>query len=100
MTVAVTNWYDGFKVTDASADVGPYTVLGGRYALMASATWGGGTVTLQALMPDGSTYINIASPLTADGAQLVDLPPGSYKLDIVTATAVQASLVRVPFRAA
>lgn len=96
MTVAVNNFNDGFTFTDASADVGPYYVLGGRYAFAASATWGGGSATIQVLMPDGTTYVSIAVALTADGSQLVDLAPGMYKIAIATATAVMGYFVRVP----
>lgn len=66
-----------------------------------NATWGGGSADLQMLMPDGTTYVSVlAATFTADGAKIVDLPAGTFKIVITTATAVQGSLVRVPFRAA
>jgi len=94
--MAATGTGDGFYLTAVSADVGPFTVLGGRYALMLSGTWGGGSATLQALMIDNTTYINVATAITADGATIVDLPPGSYKLDVATVTGLLGGLFRVP----
>jgi hypothetical protein len=89
---------DGVAFTGATVDFGPFTLLGGRYAFGTSAP--DTTIALQVLMPDGTTYQNAATPIAAAGFQTYDLPPGSYKFDIVTAAAVQAFLVRVPYRAA
>jgi hypothetical protein len=94
--MAETSWSDGFSFSAESTDVGPYPLLGGVYAISMAATWGGGNVALQQLMPDGSTYLAILTAFTADGSALVDLPPGTYKLAVTTATALQGSLVRVP----
>lgn len=96
--MAVSNWNDGFTFTGISADVGPYTVLGGRYAMAVSATWGGGSATLQVLLPDAATYLTVLTAFTADGSALVDLPPGKYKIAVATATALQGFLIRVPTR--
>jgi hypothetical protein len=98
--MALTDWDDGVSFTGLSADTAAFYVLGGRYAVAVDATFGGGSVTLQILMPDGTTYVSILPAFTAAGAATVDLPPGSYKFDIVTATAVQGFVVRVPYRAA
>lgn len=98
MTVAIKDFQDGFSFTGGSADVGPYKVSGGRYGVGVSATWGGGTVTLQCLMPDGSTYVTAASAFLADGVAVVDLPAGMYKAAIATATAVQFFLAPIPMR--
>lgn len=84
--------------------------LGGRFLFIASATWGGGSAKIQALSQDGSTYVDIfgafdatdaeqnvaINTLTANGALVLDLPPGSYQLTIATASAVYASVARVP----
>lgn len=98
--MAATDFGDGFSFAGISADVGPYNILGGRYAFAASATWGGGSATIQVLMPDASTYVSVAAAVTADGAQLVDLPPGRYKIAVATATGLMGFLLRVPYRAA
>ena len=89
---------DGVAFTGATADFGPFTLLGGRYAFGTSAP--DTSIALQVLMPDGSTYQNASTPVAAAGFQTFDLPPGTYLFDIVTTAAVQAFLVRVPYRAA
>lgn len=99
---------------NASADVTGLTVgIGGRYLMEVSGS-NFGSVALQKLASDGSTYVDIEAvyeeadgtggtavthslvTFTANGAQLVDLPPGAYKLAISSATAVYAVLTRIP----
>lgn len=73
--------------------------LGGYYAISVLATWNSsGTVTLERLMPDGTTYVAVGASTTfsANGSVVVQLPPGQYQWTIATATAVYASAVRVP----
>src|SRR5579859_3012038 len=98
MTIGFNN--DGTAQTGLSATTAGFYLLGGRYAFGVNATWGGGNAQLQVLMPDGTTYIAAAASFTADGTAVYDLPPGTYKLAITTATALQFFLVRVPYRAA
>lgn len=87
----------GVKITDGSADY-DFTLQMGRYMLVATATWGGGSLALKALAANGTTYVAVkdingsAASLTADGTILMDLPGGSYRLDVTTATAVYATL--------
>ena len=94
----------------AAATFGPILLDGGCYQLAAKATWGGGNLILQQLLPDGVTYLTLwgkpqtsATPntavgsLTADGALIFEnLPPGSYQLVYATGTALYAALTRVP----
>lgn len=94
---------ESFSHTFAAAGVfGPLLVTGGRYLLQAhSASWGGGSLDVQVLGPDGSTYVSVsplygASHLTADGAIYYDLPPGTYQFDLATTTAANVNLARVP----
>lgn len=85
-----------------SALPGPFTLKGGRYMVGCIGT-GFGTVTLQALLPDGTSYSgvpNIAgsvSAYSANGWQTFDLAPGQYKIVIVTATAVKVQASSVPY---
>ncbi len=53
--------------------------LGGKYAVAVIASTYG-TVTLEALGPDGSTYLTALTAFSANGISNVDLAPGSYKL--------------------
>ena len=92
----------------AAGTCGPIILEGGRYQLSAHATWGGGNLKLQQLLPDGSTYFSLfgqpstATPttwvgtLTADGVLYFDLPPGTYQVVVTTATASYFNLTRVP----
>lgn len=81
-------------VSNASATGNGMTFVGGRSAFIAEATFGGGTVKLQAQSPQG-TWIDVSGgSLTANGFVLLDLPPGQYRANIATATAVYAWLVR------
>ena len=85
--------------TNQAADVSGVSVeFGGRYLLVASATWGGGNIKLQILGPDGATYLDLPSAtLSANGTLTVYLPDNAVvKLDITTATAVYAALRRCP----
>lgn len=69
---------------------------GGRAVFAVTATFGGGTVKLQMLGPDGSTWIDVADgSLTAAGTKVVEVPVGQVRANVATATAVYASLQRV-----
>ncbi len=102
--MAFTDFKDGVSFSALSATPAAFYLLGGRYAFCVTATFGGGNIQLQILMPDGTTYIGASAAVTtsagAAGCQVVDLPPGTYQIAITTSTAVQGSLIRVPYRAA
>jgi len=91
---------DGLAFTANTDNPASFTLLGGRYDFATSATFSGGNIGVQVLMPDGTTYLAVHTALTAAGTVVLDLCPGTYKINIVTATSVQAFLVRVPYRAA
>jgi hypothetical protein len=94
--MATKDYRDGFKFTEASATQGPFAILGGLYAFMAGASWNdSGTVTLQILMPDGTTYVDVHEPFAADGYTTFDLPAGTVQVAIETASSVQAALLPV-----
>lgn len=86
--------------TGLSADSSSFSLAGGVYAFAVKATWGGGSADLQMLMPDGSSYLSVlAAPFTADGDTILDMPSGTYKVAIATATAVQGGVWPVPVSA-
>ena len=74
---------------------------GGRGQFAAAATFGGGSVALEFLCPDGSTWAAVKDingttvSLTAAGGQVFDLPPCPIRAAVVTATAVYAAANRV-----
>lgn len=102
MTVAVTDYKDGFLVTgavSASSPFGPFNLLGGKYMMTVTAP--STSAALQMEQPDGS-YAAVGSSTnftTSAAAVVVDLPAGSYKV-ICTSTAFAFSLIRIPTRRA
>lgn len=85
-------------LSNASATGSAVEWKGGKTLVTAEATWGGGTVKLQVSTPNG-TYVDMTSPavsFTANGAIVVDLPPGLYKGNVATATAVYMYLISIP----
>ena len=89
---------DGQLFSNISASTAAFSLDGGLYGIDATATFGGGSVKLQKLLADGSTYLSVSSgtDFTAAGYQTVNLPKGTYRLTITTATAVYASIARIP----
>lgn len=84
-------------LSNASATSAGATWLGGKGVFAATATWGGGSVSLQYLGPNGSTWITPTSgALTADGGFVFELPPGQIRAAVVTATGVYARADRIP----
>jgi hypothetical protein len=89
---------ENVSFSNFSASTSAFQLRGGLYAAAAKATWGGGSVKLQALGPDGSTYTSVSSGtgFSADAYATAYLPPGQYRFTIATASAVYASVTRVP----
>ena len=103
MTAVTLDYKDGFTLSDVAAGtLGPFTLLGGKYVLTCTATFGGGSVDLEMLMPDGTTYglIGTSHTFTAAGYVTVDLPPGTYQVVGATASAIYFACARAPYRAA
>ena len=84
-----------WTLSDASATSDPFALKGGLYGVDVSATFGGGSVTLQRLAPDGSTYVTALTAFTAAGYKTASLPPGTYRVSIATASAVYVSICAV-----
>lgn len=86
--------FSGISLTTAA-----FELNGGVYVLSAVATFGGGSVAVEMLLPDGTTWggVTNGSLAAAGTSDPLYLPPGQYRIAIATATAVIASLSRVPF---
>lgn len=80
-------------LTNASATSSAAEWPGGRGVFQAVATFGGGSVTLQYLGPDGATWLAAGSDTTlaANGGGVFNLPPGRIRAAVATATAVYAA---------
>lgn len=89
---------DAQSFTNISANTAAFPLKGGYYMVSAVATFGGGNVELQALGPDGSTWLSAPTPLKLTAAGMIAgyLPPGQYRFTITTATAVYCSAAGVP----
>ena len=78
--------------SNISATTSAFTLPAGNYGVTVSATFGGGSVTLQRLAADGTTYVTCLTAFTAAGYATVLLPSGSYKFAVATATAVYVDI--------
>ena len=89
---------DSQEFSNISASTSAFKLQGGYYVVAAVATFGGGSVELQALGPDQSTWLSLptALKLTAAGMIAGYLPPGQYRFAITTATGVYCSVAGVP----
>lgn len=89
--------HDAHTFSNISADTAEFALTGGVYVVDAVATWGGGSITLERLGPDGTTWLTAVTALTANGVSAASaLPPGQYRVAVATATAVYVTVVRVP----
>lgn len=83
--------------SNLSATGSAVKVKSGIYVFQATATFGGGTVKLQSLLSDGTTWVDVAgASLTAAGQTVgLYLPAGQYRANIATASAVYAYIIGV-----
>lgn len=81
--------------SNISATTAAFVLRGGLYGVTAHGTWGGGSATLQRLAPDAVTYITVMTAIAADGYATVQLPPGTYRVLIATATAVYLDIIAI-----
>jgi hypothetical protein len=79
--------------TNIAATPASFALRAGLYGITSKGTWGGGSATLQRLAADNATYITVLTAITADGYATVQLPPGTYRLLIATATAVYVDII-------
>lgn len=89
---------DGNTASNVSATTSAFFLEGGLYGADVVATFGGGSVKLQKLQADGSSYVSVASgtDFTAAGYSTVYLTRGLYRWTIATASAVYARVARIP----
>lgn len=81
--------------SNISATPASFTLRGGCYGVMANATWGGGSLTLQRLSVDGATYVTVMTAFSADGYASANLPGGTYRLLVATATAIYVDVTSI-----
>ena len=87
---------DGKSFTGISATTAAFALKGGKYQL-AVVNIGAGTVAVDQLGPDNSTWIaGVIAAITGSGAATADLPPGQYRINVNAAGNIAASLVGIP----
>lgn len=80
----------------ATAGSTPFQLAGGLYQIETVST-GSGSIDLQKLGPDGTTWTARITQITATaGYAQATLPPGTYRWVVVTFTANYLSLTRIP----
>lgn len=88
---------DAVAFSDIAATTSAFSLIGGLYGIDTVAT-GSGTLTLERLGGDGSTWITVLTAITATSSYAsVYLPPGQYRVAVATFTAVYVQVVRIPF---
>lgn len=75
-----------------------FALFGGKYAVIWQATLGGGSLQLQTLSGDNSTFVPVGTALAALGLAVFDLPPGQYRFVIVTSTVNFITITGIPYR--
>lgn len=77
-----------------SATPSSFTLRGGAYALMVNAGTVG-TVTLQRLGNDGSSWVTAMPAVTSAGLSTANLPNGTYRLNCSGSSGLYAELVSI-----
>lgn len=72
---------ESFVFSNISATTAAFNLMGGEYGIICMGSTFG-TVTLQALAGDASTYVTAATAISANGTALVVLPAGKYRFAI------------------
>lgn len=93
--LAAFNKVETVVFSNISATTAGFTLRGGNYGLTCSATFGGGSITLQRLASDASTYVTVITALSASGYASANLPSGTYRLTVVTASAIFCDVTAV-----
>lgn len=77
-----------------SATGADFNLDAGGYGLTLHATsWG--TATLKKLLPDGTTYVAVATAVAADGYVELHLPAGQYQLTLSGVTALTGEIALI-----
>jgi hypothetical protein len=84
-----------FTLQNASATGGSFELTGGLYLLECVAI-NYGSVTLQKLGPDATTWLTAATAFTANGTETASLTRGTYRWAVATSTGVYTQLGRCP----
>ena len=84
-----------YQAKNISATTATFTLAAGVYGIEFNATWSSGSVTLEKLSIDGTTYITVLPAFTGNGCVNGYLTEGTYKLVVVSATGVYVNISRI-----
>jgi hypothetical protein len=94
--------HSSILLSNAAASGNPVQWPGGRGVFLVAANdFDGNTVSLQVLLPDNTTYIDVGTDvaMTANGLGGFDLPPCTIKAAVIgagTSVGIYAVVSRVP----
>lgn len=90
------DYYNGANIQHGDTQA-QFRLTGGLYALTAIAgTWNSGSLDLQIIAPDGSTFVSVLSAVvSANKFQTLDLPAGQYKFVVTTTDGIYATISRI-----
>jgi hypothetical protein len=84
------------RFENISATTADFILMGGTYQIAVVGT-GFGSVVMHQVCADGTTGVVTHTALVANGvATSIQIPPGAYRIVIVTATAVYVVVTRIP----
>lgn len=97
-------WINGVEqINPVYGAGGGFDYPGGVGKMIATGTWAAGSAQLEMLGPDGSKWVPVdqyaqatVAKLSADGMVTFVAPAGRMRVNVVTATAVYASVVGCP----
>jgi len=82
--------------SNISATTSAFDLRAGQYGVTVIAgNFNSGTVTLQRQAADNSTWVTCLTAFAANGYATVNLPNGSYRLAISSATGVYADITSI-----
>jgi hypothetical protein len=67
-------------------------LYGGTYGVFVCGLFGGGTVVLQAIGPDGSSLVSVDTGTTVSDYVVLQLPPGTYQFTVTGQTAAALAM--------
>ena len=82
------------NLTGVVANTANFTLRGGSYGVTVTATVFG-TITLQKLAPDNTTFITVLTAFAAAGYASVNLPSGTYRFTVAGITAGQINITSI-----
>lgn len=86
--------FDAITFKTIASTPANFTLSGGAYGItLGASAWG--TATLNRIAPDGSTLIAVATAISANGYQNLNLPSGTYQLTLSGVTGLVGDITSI-----